>query len=64
MVARPAAPYESWSAAEWEARADHAEAFLAKHPDWKVGPDVVRMHRRRAELARQREQAPDPAPVS
>lgn len=51
------APHESWSAAEWEARADHAQAYLDGDPAWKVGPDVVRMYRRGAERAREREAA-------
>lgn len=49
------APHESWSAAEWEARADHAQAYLDGDPGWKVGPDVVAMYRKGAERARARE---------
>lgn len=57
MVNRSAgAPHESWSAAEWAARAEQARCYLESDPAWKVGPDVVRMYENGAERARAREQ--------
>lgn len=53
--AQPPAPHESWSAAEWQARAEHAAAYLATDPGWIVGPAVVRMYQRGAERARESE---------
>lgn len=55
--AQPPAPCESWSAAEWQAGADHAAAYLATDPAWIVGPAVVAMYQRRADQAREREAA-------
>lgn len=51
------APWRSWSAAEWERRAEHARKYLATDPGWVVGPEVVLMYERGAERARTREAA-------
>lgn len=49
------APWESWTAAEWERRRARAAAYLATDPGWIVGPSVVTMYERGRDRARTRE---------
>lgn len=55
------APHTTWTADEWRARADHAQAYLDTDPTWKVGADVVAYFRRQADRM---EHAPCPRPDS
>lgn len=52
------APWKSWTADEWRARAKHAADYLATDPSWKVGPEVVAFYTRMADRL---EHAPCPS---